>query len=95
MNLTNQQRLSMAKIDKTSVEMLSLMRTSSNSNHLQLKLHELLGNFKSSVVGCGCIRPASCTFCRTEVEQELYYLEWRDHMMDDILDQARNEYDDQ
>lgn len=88
MNLT--QQLNCIRIDQASVNILSLMRTAPNANKYQIELHTLLGNFKSTVVGCGCVRPTSCGLCRTKVEDEIYWSE----KMDDLLDEARREDQD-
>lgn len=88
--LTVTDRLNIIRIDQASVNLLGLMRTNPDANQYQLDLHALLGNFKSSVVGCGCIRPTSCGFCRTKVEDEVHWSE----KMDDLLDEAREEYND-
>jgi len=74
-------------IDRTSLDFVMLMGETDLFNPLQLAMHELLGNFKSTAVGCGCIRPISCGSCRTIVEDEVYWQE----KMDELLDEARQE----
>lgn len=89
--LTLTDQLNIIRIDQASVNLLGLMRTNPEANRYQLNLHALLGNFKSSVVGCGCIRPASCGWCRTKVEDEVHWSE----KIDDLLDEARREAQDE
>jgi hypothetical protein len=74
-------------IDRTSLDFVMLMGETDLFNPLQLAMHELLGNFKATAVGCGCIRPHSCGLCRTIVEDEVYWQQ----KCEDLLDEARQE----
>jgi hypothetical protein len=74
-------------IDRTSRDFVMLMGETDLFDSLQLAMHELLGNFKATAVGCGCIRPISCGSCRTIVEDEVYWQQ----KCEDLLDEARQE----
>lgn len=77
-----------ALIDRTSRDFVLLMGDTSLFDKHQVEMHALLGNFKATAVGCGCIRPSSCGSCRTMVEDEIHWQE----KMEDLLDEARDEY---
>ena len=80
-----------ALIDRTSRDFVLLMGDTNLFDKYQIEMHELLGNFKSTAVGCGCIRPSSCGSCRTIVEDEIHWQE----KMEDLLDEARREAQDE
>lgn len=53
----------------------------------QLEAQNVIGKMRAEIVGCGCIRPSSCGSCRSIVEDEVYWSE----KIDDILDEAISE----
>lgn len=73
-------------LDRTSRSFLMLM-DNSRFDHLQIGIQQMLGDFKAINVECGCTRPQSCGSCRTTVEDEIYWGE----KMDDLLQEAINE----
>lgn len=89
--LTLTDRINIIKLDKMSLDILSMMPSVPQANIYQIELHELLGNFKATIIGCKCIRPSSCGSCRTRVEDEVYWSE----KLDDLLDEARQEAQDE
>jgi predicted Rdx family selenoprotein len=80
-----------ALIDRTSRDFVLLMGDTDIFNRHQIEMHALLGNFKATAIGCGCIRPSSCGSCRTIVEDEIHWQE----KMEDLLDEARREAQDE
>lgn len=89
--LTIADRINIIRLDQMSLDVLAMMQSNPEANEYQIPLHELLGNFKASIVACGCIRPISCGTCRTRVEDEVYWSE----KIDDLLDEARQEAQDE
>lgn len=79
-----------ALIDRTSRDFVLLMGATDIFNKHQIEMHALLGNFKATAVGCGCIRPSSCGSCRTIVEDEIHWQE----KMEDLLEEAKQDYND-
>lgn len=88
-NLSPADIIALTMLDIVSMRIIDLMRTHPEVNHYQLETQEQLGRIKAGIVDCGCQRPSSCGSCRTKVEDEVYWSE----KIDDLLDEAKNEID--
>lgn len=84
-------QMQLIRLDRISIELLHMMRESSAES--TDKALSAIGQIKADMVGCGCNRPNSCSECRTEIEDSLYWDEKSDEILQEVLRGAKDEYD--
>jgi len=89
--LSPQDQLALTLLNWVGAKTLNLMQTHPESNETQLKLQETLGQMRADIIQCGCKRPSSCGSCRSAVEDEVYWSEKIDDILDEAIDEDRAE----
>ena len=85
--LTPQDKYALVVLDWVASKKLQLMQSHPEVDQHQLEAQNVIGKMRAEIVGCGCKRPSSCGSCRSIVEDEVYWSE----KIDDILDEAISE----
>ncbi len=88
--LSDIDKLALTVLDIASMRVLNLMQTHPETNKFQIEIQEQFGKMRAAIIDCGCIRPSSCGSCRSTVEDQIYWSE----KMDDLIEEARNEFGD-
>ncbi len=89
--LSIQDQLALMQLDRMAVQVLGLIDSHKHIEQPQLDLQAAIGQMRSAIIECGCKRPSSCGSCRSKVEDEVYWSE----KIDDILDEAKREAQDE
>lgn len=89
--LSIQDQLALMKLDQAAVSLLHLVESHPHVEQPQLDIQSTIGQVRAAIIECGCKRPSSCGSCRSKVEDEVYWSE----KIDDLLDEAKREAQDE
>lgn len=89
--LSIQDQLALIKLDLAAVTLLRIIESHPHIEQPHLDMQSAIGQMRAEVIECGCKRPSSCGSCRSKVEDEVYWSE----KIDDILDEAKREAQDE